>query len=54
MLRVILYIALALVLFILLYDIYKTGRYRKPKQIVLAVAGVALLLVILYTCQSDN
>ena len=54
MIRIILYVVLALVLFVLLYDIYKTKSYKRPKQVVLAVAGVILLLTILYTCQSDN
>lgn len=54
MFRIILYVSLALLLFVLLYDIYKTGSYKRPKQVVLAIAGVVLLLVILYTCQSDN
>lgn len=54
MIRIILYVVLALVLFALLYDSYKTKSYKKPKQVVLAVAGVILLLIILYTCQSDN
>jgi hypothetical protein len=54
MFRIMLYAGLALLLFVLLYDIYKTGSYKRPKQIVLAIAGVVLLLVILYTCQSDN
>ena len=54
MIRIILYVVLALVLFVLLYDIYQTKSYKSPKQVVLAVAGVILLLTILYTCQSDN
>lgn len=54
MIRIILFAALALVLFVLLYDIYKSGTYKKPKQLWLAVAGVILLIIILYTCRSDN
>jgi hypothetical protein len=39
---------------ILLYDIYKTGSYKKPRQIISAITGALILAYILYTCQSDN
>ena len=54
MISIIIFVAFAIVLFILLYDIYKTGSYKKPKQIILALVGALLLVSLLYTCQSDN
>jgi multisubunit Na+/H+ antiporter MnhB subunit len=54
MIRTLLYIGLAIIFFSLLYDIYKTRSYKKPKQIISAIAGALILVYILYTCKSDN
>jgi len=47
-------IILAIVLFVILYDIYKTKRYARPRQIIWAIVGAIALAYILYTCRSDN
>jgi hypothetical protein len=47
-------IALVVVLSVIMYDIFKTGRYRRPRQIILAIVGALLLVYILFTCKSDN
>lgn len=52
--RFILFIILAVVIFILLYDIYKTRSYKRPRQIIWAIVGALTLAYILYTCKSDN
>lgn len=44
----------SVILFGLLYSIYKTKSYKKPKQIISAVIGALLLVYILFTCNSDN
>jgi hypothetical protein len=54
MMRVILFVVLALILFWLLYDIYKTRSYKRPKQIFWSVVGALVLAFILYTCKTDN
>jgi hypothetical protein len=43
-----------IILFGLLYSIYKTKSYKKPKQIISAVVSALLLAYILFTCNSDN
>jgi len=52
--RIVLSVVLAIILFSLLYDIYKTRSYKKPRQIISAIAGALILVYILYTCKSDN
>jgi uncharacterized membrane protein YeaQ/YmgE (transglycosylase-associated protein family) len=54
MVRTILFIALGIILFGLLYDVFKTKRYVKTDQIIAAIIGAFLLVYILYTCKSDN
>jgi len=54
MLRIILLVSFGIILFILLYDIYKTRKYNKPRQIIWAIVGALLLAYILYTCHSDS
>jgi uncharacterized membrane protein YeaQ/YmgE (transglycosylase-associated protein family) len=54
MVRTILFIALGVILFGLLYDVFKTKRYVKADQIIAAIIGAFLLVYILYTCKSDN
>jgi hypothetical protein len=53
MIRIILSIALAIILVIILYEIYKTGNYKKPRQLILAITGASILIYLLYTCKSD-
>lgn len=52
--RILLYFILAVVLFSLLYDIYKTRSYKKPKQLIWAVVGALILAYLLFTCKTDN
>lgn len=47
-------IILGLILFELLYSIFKTRSYKRPKQIISSIVGAILLVYILYTCNSDN
>lgn len=47
-------IALIILVFSLLYSIYKTKTYKKPTQIITAITGAIILVYILYTCQSDQ
>ena len=54
MTRIILLIVFVLILFIVLYDVYKTRRYTQPRQIILAIIGALVLMYILYTCKTDN
>ncbi|HEY1114154.1 MAG TPA: hypothetical protein VGE66_11365 [Chitinophagaceae bacterium] len=49
----ILSIALVLVVFALLYSIYKSKTYKKPTQIITALTGAVILVLLLYTCRSD-
>ena len=48
-------LSLALVLLVsgLLYSIYKSKTYKKPTQVVTAITGALVLVLILYTYQSD-
>ncbi len=48
------FFVLAIILFSLLYDIYKKRSYKKPKQIIPGIAGALILAYILYTCETDN
>jgi len=52
--RIVLFIVFAFILFGLLYDIYKTKSYKRPRQIIWAIAGTLVLVYILYTCKRDN
>jgi hypothetical protein len=45
---------LFITLFILVYSIYKTKRNVRFKQITAAIVATALLVFLLYTCQTDN
>ena len=54
MIGIVLFVIFAAILFGLLYDIYKTRSYKKPRQIIWAVVGALVLAYILYTCRSDN
>lgn len=48
-------LSLVLVLLVsgLLYSIYKSKTYKKPTQVITAIIGAIVLVLILYTCQSD-
>jgi hypothetical protein len=43
-----------LTLFVLVYSIYKTKHNVRFKQITAAIVATALLVFLLYTCQTDN
>jgi hypothetical protein len=45
---------LVLILFTLVYSIYKTKRNTRFKQITAAIVATILLVFLLYTCQTDN
>ena len=40
--------------FIILLSIYKTGKYKKSKQVTAAIVGALILVYFLYTCTSDD
>lgn len=44
---------LILLVFGLLYSIYKTRTYKKPTQVITAITGAIILVLLLYTCRSD-
>ena len=47
-------IVLIAALFGTLYSIFKSGKYKRPKQITAAIIVALILIYILYTCNSDN
>jgi hypothetical protein len=42
------------IFFVILLSIYKTGKYKKSKQVIAAVIGALLLVYFIYTCSSDD
>jgi len=36
------------------YDVYKTKKFAKPKQIIYSIIGTKILVYILYKGRSDN
>jgi len=42
------------IFFVILLSVYKTGKYKRSKQVIAAVIGALLLVYFIYTCSSDD